>query len=69
MRFTVLATVLALVALALLISITGCAGLRYTGSEFYYTTPDGVHWSCREPKPFKGGNCRPEALWPKPGLN
>lgn len=60
-----LAAALTLAALA-----AGCVTFgRYTGDEYYYTKDDGVLWSCREPKPYAGGNCRPESDWPKPGLN
>lgn len=34
----------------------------YTGDEFYYTE-NGKFYSCREPAPYKGGNCRLEIDW------
>lgn len=56
-------------ALACALALSACSTIgRYTGDEFYYAE-NGVHWSCREPKPYRGGNCRPEAAWPQPGLN
>lgn len=57
-------------ALACALVVAGCSTLgRYTGNEHYYTAADGVRWSCREPEAYRGGNCRPEAEWPQPGLN
>lgn len=56
-----------IVMAALLLS--SCASMgQYTGDEYYYTE-NGVRWSCREPKAYKGGNCKPEAQWPTRGLN
>ena len=46
-----------------LASLASCAGgSKYTGDEYYYKE-NGVNWSCREPKAFKGGNCKPEREW------
>lgn len=48
---------------AVLFVIVSCVSTgKYTGSEYYYTV-DGVNWSCREPKPYKGGNCKPFNDW------
>lgn len=51
-------------AIAMLAFMTACATLsgQYTGDEYYYTK-DGENWSCREPKPYLGGYCRPEKDW------
>jgi hypothetical protein len=50
-------------AIAGALVLAGCGTLgRYTGDEYYYTE-NGVYWSCREPMPYKGGTCMPEALW------
>lgn len=35
---------------------------RYTGDEYYYTE-DGIEYSCREPKAYKGGNCKKITEW------
>lgn len=60
----------ALAALLMLAALmAGCATAgRYTGDEYYFTQ-DGVNWSCREPAPFKGGNCKPVSQWPNKGLS
>lgn len=52
-------------------SLVSCAGTlgRYSGDEFYYSGADGVRYSCREPKPYPGGNCKRESDWSKQGLN
>lgn len=41
---------------------------RYTGNTFYYSDAGAV-WSCREPEPWRGGNCRPDGQWPDGGLH
>lgn len=57
-----------MLAIALCLAVlAACAG-RYTGDESYYTEK-GVAWSCREPAPFKGGNCRIESSWPDGGVD
>ena len=63
-------------ALAALLMLTACvtSGQRYTGDTQYYWADeqprDGVLelWSCREPHPFRGGDCLPDAEWPDGGL-
>lgn len=56
-------------ALLCALALSACVSGRYTSNEHYYTAPDGVRWSCREPAAYRGGNCRPEADWPDQGLN
>lgn len=47
----------------LVVVLTSCVtGVRYTGDEFYYTR-EGVEYSCREPKPYLGGNCKGITDW------
>jgi hypothetical protein len=58
-------TILALVFAASLVACAGGSGKFYTGQEYYYTV-NGINWSCREPKAYKGGNCKPESEWDKP---
>jgi len=55
------------IAAMLLSSCSTIAGI-YTGNEYYYTE-NGARWSCREPRPYKGGTCKPEREWPTRGLN
>jgi len=51
--------------MAILVTLASCAnGNIYTGDEYYYKN-NGINWSCREPKAFKGGNCKPEKEWLK----
>lgn len=58
----------ALLAAALALAACSTPG-RYTGDTYYYDAPDGTHWSCREPRPWPGGNCMPDAAWPDGGLS
>lgn len=62
------AALAAALTLAALAAGCGTAG-RYTGDEYYYTGADGVLWSCREPAPWQGGNCRVESQWPDGGVD
>lgn len=50
-------------ALAAALLMAGCAHV-YTGDEYYYDR-DGQHYSCREPAPYLGGNCRLLEEWPE----
>jgi len=52
-----------------LVALTACSASRYLGDEYYYTDEAGVHWSCREPEPWPGGNCMVEAEWPDGGVD
>ncbi len=57
----------------ILISITvllvSCATNQYKGMTTYYTNQHGVDMECREPRPYKGGNCLPTSLWLDKGKN
>lgn len=58
-----------IVIAALVLASCGTSGFgRYTGDEYYFTQ-NGVRYSCREPKAYPGGNCKPESQWSQPGLN
>ena len=46
-----------------IVSLTACGTNKYKGPEFYYTDTQGVKMSCREPKPYEGGNCQPRDEW------
>jgi hypothetical protein len=56
--------IIAASALTAAVLTAGCtvAGRSYTGDEFYYTQ-DGINYTCREPKPYRGGNCRRADQW------
>lgn len=41
--------------------LSSCA-TTYTGNEYYYTEGT-TSWTCREPAPYEGGNCKPEGEW------
>lgn len=63
-RIMVFVLVLCVMALVLL----GCSSTRYTGDTGYYWER-GTLYSCREPEPFKGGNCMVDREWPDGGLS
>lgn len=47
------------------VMVLAACSARYVGTEYYYTDASGIDWSCREPRPYKGGFCAPVAAWPK----
>ncbi len=53
------------ILIASMLLVAGCAMNKYTGQSFYYNL-NNTPMECREPEPWKGGNCRPSALWEKP---
>lgn len=58
------------ILLSLAFFLAACTSIgRYTGDEYYYTGADGTRYSCREPKPYPGGNCKRELDWAAQGLN
>ena len=59
-----MAAITRMILFTTLLALAACTTTgHYTGNEFYYTVA-GVHWSCREPKAYRGGNCKPESEWP-----
>jgi len=54
---------LASIATAMLLTACTTPGGRYTGMTYYYTDKAGIDHSCREPTPWRGGNCRPLTEW------
>ena len=47
--------------------LPSCAILRNIFGEYkdgrYFYEVEGVQWECREPQPWRGGNCQTEATW------
>jgi hypothetical protein len=51
------------------LALSACVSMgRYTGDEYYFTK-DSQRYSCREPQPYPGGNCKLESQWATKGLN
>ncbi len=62
MQYIPIKTSIILIFIVILMG-AGCANrTKYTGQEFYYKE-NGVYWSCREPRAYRGGNCKPESDW------
>ena len=54
--------------MAVLMAVTSCADPnRYTGNSYYYWQGN-VLYSCRDPEPYRGGNCQPDDDWEDGGL-
>lgn len=52
-------------ATAAILLLSGCQTLGiYTGDEYFYLDK-GTPMSCREPAPYRGGNCKSILDWTK----